>query len=149
MSTKEKAPDTDEATEKGGRKKLILIMLVVLLAAAGAAYFFLFSGSAEAEEPVAGDVLVLEPLAVNLAGGGYLKIGVTLQFTEEGSAGGHGGSGPDGSKATDLIISTFSQAAPADVTGAREALKEALQEKIIEAYEGDVMEIYYNEYLTQ
>jgi flagellar FliL protein len=149
MSTKEKAPDTDEATEKGGRKKLILIMLVVLLAAAGAAYFFLFSGSAEAEEPVAGDVLVLEPLAVNLAGGGYLKIGVTLQFTEEGSAGGHGGSGPDGSKATDLIISTFSQAAPADVTGAREALKEALQEKIIEAYEGDVMEIYYNEYVTQ
>jgi flagellar protein FliL len=149
MSTKEKAPDTDEATEKGGRKKLILIMLVVLLAAAGAAYFFLFSVSAETEEPVAGDVLVLEPLAVNLAGGGYLKIGVTLQFTEEGSAGGHGGSGPDGSKATDLIISTFSQAAPADVTGAREALKEALQEKIIEAYEGDVMEIYYNEYVTQ
>jgi flagellar protein FliL len=149
MSTKEKAPDTDEATEKGGRKKLILIMLVVLLAAAGAAYFFLFSGSAEAEEPVAGDVLVLEPLAVNLAGGGYLKIGVTLQFTEEGSAGGHGGSGPDGSKATDLIISTFSQAAPADVTGAREALKEALQEKIIEAYEGDVMGIYYSEYVTQ
>ena len=72
---------------------------------------------------MAGDVLVLEPIAVNLAGGGYLKIGVTLQFTEEGSAAGHGGSGPDGSKATDLIISTFSQAAPADVTGAREALK--------------------------
>ena len=71
---------------------------------------------------------------MNLAGGGYLKIGVTLEFTEEGSAGGHGGSGPDGSKATDLIISTFSQAAPADVTGAREALKEALEEKIIEAY---------------
>jgi flagellar FliL protein len=92
---------------------------------------------------------VLEPLAVNLAGGGYLKIGVTLQFTEAGSAGGHGGSGPDGSKATDLIISTFSQAAPADVSGARDALKEALQEKIIEAYHGDVMEIYYNEYVTQ
>jgi flagellar FliL protein len=128
----------------------MLILLVVILAAAGAAYFFLFSGSdAAAEEPVAGDVLVLEPLAVNLAGGGYLKIGVTLQFTEAGSAGGHGGSGPDGSKATDLIISTFSQAAPADVSGARDALKEALQEKIIEAYHGDVMEIYYNEYVTQ
>jgi flagellar FliL protein len=150
MSTKEKAAETDEAPAKGGKKKLLLILLVVILAAAGAAYFFLFSGGeAAAEEPVAGDVLVLEPLAVNLAGGGYLKIGVTLQFTEEGSAGGHGGSGPDGSKATDLIISTFSQAAPADVTSAREALKEALQEKIIEAYHGDVMAIYYNEYVTQ
>jgi flagellar FliL protein len=149
MSTKEKAAETDEAPATGGKKKLMLIMLVVILAAAGAAYFFLFSGSAEAEAPVEGDVLVLEPIAVNLAGGGYLKIGVTLQFTEEGSAGGHGGGAPDGSKATDLIISTFSQAAPADVTGARDALKEALQEKIIEAYDGGVMEIYYNEYVTQ
>jgi flagellar protein FliL len=149
MSTKEKAPETDEATEAGGgKKKLVLIALVVLLAAAGAAYFFLFSGSsAEAEEPVPGDVLKLDPIAVNLAGGGYLKIGVTLQFVEGG--GGHGSTGPDGSKATDLIISTFSQAQPADVTGAREALKEALEEKIVEAYHGDVMDIYYNEYVTQ
>jgi flagellar FliL protein len=149
MSTKE-TTETDEAPAKGGRKKLLLIVAVVLVAAAGAAYFFLFSGSsAAAEEPVAGEVLRLEPIAVNLAGGGYLKIGVTLQFTEEGSAGGHGGSAPDGSKATDLIISTFSQAQPADVTGARDALKASLQEKIIEAYHGDVMAIYYNEYVTQ
>ena len=147
----EKKTDETEETGKGGKKKLLMILLVVLLAAAGAAYFFLFSGGeAEAEEPVPGEVLTLEPVAVNLAGGGYLKIGVTLQFTEEGSAGGgHGAGGPDGSKATDLIISTFSQAAPADVTGAREALKVALETKIIEAYHGDVMEIFYNEYVTQ
>jgi flagellar FliL protein len=150
MSTKEKskAEETDEAPAKGAKKKLILILLVVLLAAAGAAYFFLFTGEAEAEEPVPGTVLKVDPIAVNLAGGGYLKIGVTLEFTEEGSASGHG-SGPDGSKATDLIISTFSQAQPEDVTGAREALKEALEAKIIEAYHGDVMNIYYNEYVTQ
>ena len=149
--SKEKTAETEETEGKGGKKKLLLIGLVLLLVAAGAAYYFLFasSGEAEAEEPVAGDVLALEPIAVNLAGGGYLKIGVTLQFTEEGSAGGHGGSGPDGSKATDLIISTFSQADPADVTGAREALKEALEAKIIEAYDADVMHIYYNEYVTQ
>src|SRR5215213_2458687 len=150
MSTKEKAAAEETEEKGGGKKKLLLMLVVVLLAAAGAAYFFLFSGSGEAsaEEQVPGDVLALEPIAVNLAGGGYLKIGVTLQFTEEGSGGGEGG-GPDGSKATDLIISTFSQAQPADVTGAREALKEALEEKIVEAYEGDVMDIYYNEYVTQ
>ena len=43
--------------------------------------------------------------------------------------------------------------APADVTGARDALKEALEEKIIEAYTEDglplVMAIYYTEYVTQ
>ena len=155
MSTKEKTAETDEATAKGGKKKLLLILLVVILAAAGAAYFFLFSGeSSAAEEPVSsGTYLALDPVAVNLAGGGYLKIGVSLELTEEGAAGGHGGGGLDGSKATDLVISTFSQAAPADVTGARDALKEALQQKIVEAYTEDghelVMGIYYTEYVTQ
>ena len=154
MSTKEKATETDEAPAKGGKKKLVLILAVVDLAAACAAYFFLFSGeSSAAEEPVSsGTYLVLDPVAVNLAGGGYLKIGVSLELTEEGAAGGHGG-GLDGSKATDLVISTFSQAAPADVTGARDALKEALQQKIVEAYTEDghelVMDIYYTEYVTQ
>jgi flagellar FliL protein len=149
MSTREKAPETDEAPVKGGKKKLILILLVVLLAAAGAAYFFLFTGSAEAEEPVAGEVLSLEPVAVNLAGGGYLKVGLALQLVAS-DEGGHGAAtGPSGAKATDLVISTFSQAQPADVTGARDALKEALEEKIIEAYHGEVMGIYYTEYVTQ
>jgi flagellar FliL protein len=150
MSTKEKAPETDEESGKGGKKKLLIIGLVVLLVAAGAAYFFLFAGGeAEAEEPVAGEVLALEPVAVNLAGGGYLKVGVALQLVA-GDAGGHGAaSGPSGAKATDLIISTFSQAQPADVTGARDALKEALEEKIVEAYHGEVMGIYYTEYVTQ
>lgn len=155
MSTKEKAAETDEAPAAGGKKKLILILLVVILAAAGAAYFFLFSGgeAAAEEEPVSsGTFLALDPVAVNLAGGGYLKIGVSLELTEEGAAGGHG-AGLDGSKATDLVISTFSQAAPADVTTARDALKEALQQKIVEAYTEDghelVMGIYYTEYVTQ
>ena len=149
MATAEKTKD-EEAPAKGGKKKLLLIVLVLLLAAGGAAYFFLFSGSsAKAAEPEKGAVVTLDPIAVNLAGGGYLKIGVTLQFTEEASGGGEGKGGHDGSKATDLIISTFSQAAPADVVGAREALKAALEEKIVEAYHGDVMDIYYNEYVTQ
>jgi flagellar FliL protein len=147
MSTKDKTDEIVEPTGKGRKKKLILILLVVLLAAAGAAYFFLFAGEAEAEEPVPGEVVTLEPVAVNLAGGGYLKIGVALQLVEGGGEG--EGGGPSGAKATDLVIATFSQAQPADVTGARDALKEALEKKIIEAYEGEVMGIYYTEYVTQ
>ena len=154
MSTKEKTPETDEATPKGGTKKLLLIVLVVVLAAAGAAYFLLFSGSAEAEEPVPGEVLTLEPVAVNLAGGGYLKIGLALQLPVSEGGSSHNVSGPSGAQATDLIISTFSQAAPADVVGAREALKQALEKRIVEAYTGEdgvqeVLGIYYTEYVTQ
>lgn len=140
---------TAEMPPKGGRKKLMLLLGVALVMVAGAAYFFLFAGSGAAgaeEKPVPGEVLALEPVAVNLAGGGYLKIGVTLQLVE--GVGGEAG-GPNGAKATDLVISTFSQAAPADVTGAREALKAALEKKIVEAYEGEVMGIYYTQYVTQ
>jgi len=155
MSTKEKA-EPEEGTEKtGGKKKLMMILAVLVVAAAGAAYFFLFSGSDEAEaaEPEHGGYVALEPIAVNLAGGGYLKVGITLEITADAAGGGHGGASVDGAKAYDEIISTFSQAAPADVTGARDALKEALEQKIVEAYTEDgvpmVMHIYYTEYVTQ
>jgi flagellar protein FliL len=154
MSTKEKT-ETEEGTQKGGKKKLFLILGVVLVAAAGAAYFFLFAGSAEAETPAPehGGYVALEPIAVNLAGGGYLKVGITLEYTVAAASGGHGGGGVDGSKALDLVISTYSQAQPADVVGARDALKEALEQKIVEAYTEDgvpmVMGIYLTEYVTQ
>lgn len=143
-------PEGGTATPpKGGKKRAILLGLVLVIAAAGAAWYFLFpSKTAEAEAPVAhGEVVELDPIAVNLAGGGFLKIGVALHLAE--AAGGEEGGGPDGAKAQDLIISQFSQANPVDVAGAREALKAALQQRIVEAYEGKVLEIYFTEYVTQ
>jgi flagellar protein FliL len=151
---KDETPEDGEATG-GGKKKLLVVGLVAVLALAGAAYFFLFAGSGEAEAaaPEHGGYTALEPIAVNLAGGGYLKVGITLEYTAAAASGGHGGGGVDGSKALDLVISTYSQAQPSDVTGARDALKEALEQKIVEAYTEDgvpmVMGIYLTEYVTQ
>jgi flagellar FliL protein len=146
-STKEKAAAEAAAPEaKGGKKKLIIILLVVLLAAGGGAYFFLFAGSAKAAAPTPGAVMDVTPVAVNLAGGGYLKVGVAMQLTSSVDPKAE----PDPAKATDLIISTFSGAAPADVTSARDALKAALLAKIEKAYGKDVvMGIYYTDYVTQ
>ena len=151
---KDESPEGDEA--KGGKKKLLLVGLVAVLAIAGAAYFFLFASSGEAEaapEPEHGGYTALEPITVNLAGGGYLKIGITLEYTAAAASGGHGAGGVDGSKAADIVISTYSQAQPADVTGAREALKESLEQQIVEAYTEHevpmVMGIYFTEYVTQ
>jgi flagellar protein FliL len=154
---KDKKTETPEDGEAagGGKKKIMILGLVAVLVLAGAAYFFLFAGSGEAEAaaPEHGGYTALEPIAVNLAGGGYLKIGITLEYTAAAASGGHGGGGVDGSKALDLVISTYSQAQAADVTGARDALKEALEQKIVEAYtEHDVpmvMGIYLTEYVTQ
>jgi flagellar FliL protein len=138
----------DDAPAKGGgKKKLVLILIVVLIAAAAGGYFFLFSGSSKPAAPTAGAVVSLDPIAVNLAGGNYLKIGVALQLTADA------GEKVDGSKADDLIIATYSQAKLADVTGARDALKAALEKKIVDAYTVDgketVMGIYLTQYVTQ
>jgi flagellar FliL protein len=136
---------TEEAPAKGGRKKLLLVALLVVIAAAGAGWFLLMpTAEAEVEEPHPGAVVPVDAIAVNLAGGGYLKIGVALQLTEEALP-----EEVDGTKATDLIISQFSQAQRVDVTSAREALKEALEARIVEAYEGAVMDVDYTEYVTQ
>ena len=159
MSTKTKdkkdAPADAEEAKGGGRKKLLVIVAVLLIGLGAAAYFFLFAGSGEAEaaEPEHGGYTALEPIAVNLAGGGYLKIGITLEYTADAAAGGHGSGGVDGSKALDILIATYSQAQPADVVGAREALKESLEHQIVEAYTEDgvpmVMHVYLTEYVTQ
>jgi flagellar FliL protein len=149
-SVKEKpSAAAEEAPAKGGKKKLIIILVVVLLAAGGGAYFFLGRGSSAPAKPQPGLVLALDPVAVNLAGGGYLKVGVALQLTDAVAE----TKEVDGSKAIDIIISTFSGAAPADVTGARDALKATLEKRIVQAYTKDgeeqVMGIYYTNYVTQ
>ena len=159
MSSKKKKPepadDGEEAT--GGKKKLLIIALVAVLAIGAGAYFFLFSGSGEAEAEVAPEagsvVLNVEPVAINLAGGSYLKLGMALQFSlayDEAAGGGHGGGAtPDGSKALDIAIAQFSGAALPDVQNNREAMKATLEQAVIEAYHGDVYAIYYTEYVTQ
>jgi flagellar FliL protein len=143
-----KKEDAEEPKAKGGgRKKLLVIVAVVLLAAGAGGYFFLFSGSGKPAAPTPGAVVTLDPVAVNLAGGGYLKVGIALQLTADA------GEKVDGSKALDLVISTYSLAKPTDVNGARDALKAALEKKIIDAYKQDgtqkVMGIYLTQYVTQ
>lgn len=156
MSKSKKKDDApaDEDAPKGGRKKLLIIALVAVLAIGAGAYFFLFSGSGEAEaEPAAepGTVLTVDPVAINLAGGSYLKVGLALQYTAEYDAGGGHEGGPvyDGSQALDIAIAHFSGASLTDVQTNREAMKAALQEKIVHAYHDSVMSIYYTEYVTQ
>jgi flagellar FliL protein len=153
MSKKKKEAPEDEDAPQGGKKKMMIIALVAVLAIGAGAYFFLFSGSSDAEAkpaPEAGTVLKVDSVAINLAGGSYLKLGLALQYTAEYDAGGgHGAPVYDGSQALDIAIAQFSGAALADVQTNREAMKAALQEAIVHAYHDAVMSIYYTEYVTQ
>ncbi len=151
MIKKKKDAPADEDASPGGKKKLLIIALVAVLAIGAGVYFLFSGGDAEAEPaPEAGTVLAVDPVAINLAGGSYLKLGIALQYTAEYDAGGgHGKPVYDGSQALDIAIAQFSGASLADVQTNREAMKAALQQEIVHAYHDAVMSIYYTEYVTQ
>lgn len=150
MRRKTKGTDpaaTDDDPPRKGRKKLLIIALVAVLTLGAGSYFLVFSGgSAAAAPPKPGEVLQIDPVAINLAGGRYLKLGMALQLTADAAT---AKTPPNGAKALDLAIAQFSGAALTDVQTNREAMKAALQKSIVTAYEKTVMSIYYTEYVTQ
>lgn len=136
---------------KGGRRKLVLVLLaVVLLAGAAAAYLLLGRGGApevpEPEpEPVAGQVLGVDPISLNLAEGHYLRIGIALQLSAEA------GEEVDPSRALDILIGQYSGRTVAEVSDPqrREEIRAELETAIAEAYEGEVLEVWFTNYVTQ
>lgn len=145
--------DGKDAESKGGGKKKMLIVLLVLALAGGGAYWFLLrpaeGGDAAAVEhaPEPGKVVVVDPISLNLANGHYLRIGLGLQMTAE--AGGHGD--PDTAPALDIAISLFSGRSVEEVSSSegREALRAEMLELLEEAYHGEVMDLYFTDYVTQ
>lgn len=140
-------PQADDAPaeKKGGKKKLILALVAVLALGGGGYWFFLKPAPAEKKEPEPGEVLKLDPIQVNLAGGHYLKIGIALQLTAEVAH------EPEGSKALDATIELFSGMPMDKLTRAesREKLKHELEKELEHAYHGDVMGVYFVDFVVQ
>lgn len=130
--------------KKGGKKKLIVILLVVVLAA-GAFYFLkMRGGSAAPEAPKPGAVVKLDPIYINLTEGHYLKLALALQGTTKA------GKELDGSKALDAAINLFSGKAMTDLDAKeRNTLKAELVKELEESYEGEVMDVYFTEFVMQ
>jgi flagellar FliL protein len=131
------------AAEKGGKKKL-LIMLVAVLAIGGGAYWFLLKPHGPSK-PQPGAVLKMDSIQVNLASGHYLKIGIALQLTKSAS------SDLDGSQALDATIEEFSGRDMSTLTkpGQREKLKRQLETTLEKDYDGEVMGVYFTDFVTQ
>jgi len=145
------APAADVVPAKKSKKKLIMIIGIVALLA-GAAYYMLVvkpaaaaAGPAAPPKPVAGLVVKLDPIYINLAGGHFLKLGVALQGTAKATK------ELDGSKALDAAITVFSgkdMAKVADNT-TREELKKELTKEVVDLYEDEVMDVYFTEFVMQ
>jgi flagellar FliL protein len=144
------APDAEEAEGGKKSKKMLFVVggVVLVLVAAAAAYFLLFAGSGEAAEepaPEPGAVAALDAITINLADGHFLKLKLALQATAEVAE------APDGSKALDLAINQFSNKAVDELSSdkARNLAKQELMEKVEKAYEGEIMDIYFTEFVMQ
>jgi len=144
-----------EPEAKKKRKKpsklVLIIAAVVILAVAGGAYFFLLkpaggSTPAPPPAPVPGKVLTIPAVSVNLAAGRYLRLGLGLQLTAD-----VGEKAPDPAKALDLAIGLFSGRTIAEVSDpkVRENLKVELARQLSKAYDGEVMDVYLTDYVTQ
>ncbi len=134
---------TAEGESKPGRRKKLLVVVVALVVVAAAAWWFLLRPSGPAE-PKPGAMLPLESTQINLADGHYLKIGIALQLVD-------GATEVDGSKALDATIDLFSGLDVAEVSKAanRKSLKHKLATELEERYDGDVMGVYFTEFVTQ
>lgn len=152
------------AAPKGGKGRTILIAVLIAAVTGGAvaAFFLLGPGKAQqaAGTPTAtettpsvpgqptgepGEVLTTDPININLDGGHYLRLGLALQLVSELE------SEPNAAQAQDLAIALFSGKAITDVSSSegREALKAELLTQIWEAYEGQVLDVYFTDYVTQ
>ncbi len=135
----------EKPKKKKGKKKLIVILLVVVLLAVVYLKFVKGGAPAGPVAPVAGAVVKVEPIYLNLADGHYLKLGLALQATA---------SAPkevDGSKALDAAIDVFSNMTVDQLTtpATRQAAKLKLTERVVEDYEDEVMDVYLTEFVTQ
>jgi flagellar protein FliL len=157
--------DPDEATggdgaKKGGKLKLILIIVPVLLLVVGAAVYFLVlkpssnttaapaaGTEGEASTPtstwVAGKIVTIDPITINLANGHYLQLGLALQATADA------GEEVTPAKALDAAITQFSNNTVDELATqeGREAAKKELTKAIKEAYEKKVYEVYYTTFV--
>ena len=144
---KEKEAEGAEAPKKSKKMLIIIVLAVVLLGGGAGAYFMFFksSGEEEVKAPEPGLVVALEPITINLEDGHFLKVSIALQASADAHE------EPNGSKALDILISQFSNKSVAELSTneARDEQKKELVEKIKKAYEEEVYDVYFTEFVMQ
>lgn len=140
---KGKEPVVGQKPSRRKGKRLVLLLGVLLLVVGAASY--LQFGTSDAAQVKPGAVVKLDPIYLNLSDGHYLKLGLALQQTAAVSA------DVDGSKALDTAIELFSRTSMAQLGTAteRDSVKRELIAQITHAYDGQVMTVYYTEFVMQ
>jgi flagellar FliL protein len=163
---KEPAPAPTPPKEDKGRRGVLLPAIVVGVALLGAAFLLRPSGgggetpaaTAETTIPAKGGAAVilgdpahvvpLDAVTLNLSDGRFLKLGLALQLDEGVEV-----ADPKayGSRALDIALDTMGEYSYRELTapGAREDAKDELSVLVSEAYEGEVLGVYFTEFVMQ
>jgi len=146
--------------EKSGKSNLVpAIVLAVGIAVGG--YFMGGSGTpactgkdcaaaeAKAEEKPPGQIATMDPLSVNLADEHFLKVGVAVQLAEgiEASEFAKG----DISKVKDMLIDLLAgeHMEVLQTPEGRAKIKEELKKRSEKAFEGNVLDVYFTDFVMQ
>ncbi len=155
----DKPAEGDAPAQKGGKKMIITIAAtaVIVLLAAGLVFKMVLGPKEPAKdltkEPGA-VVNLKDAMTLNLADGKYLKMGLALQLSEEATqkAGGEKALAAfDGSKARDAAIGvlghyTMEQLLKPDN---KEKAQNLLSKEVNERYEGQVIKVYFTDFVMQ
>ncbi len=87
----------------------------------------------------------LDAIQINLADDHYLKVGIALQASKAA------GEELDGSKALDQTIDLFSGQSMTDLSrrAFRDKMKTNLEKRLDEAYDGEVIGVYFTDFVSQ
>ncbi|MCI1674689.1 MAG: flagellar basal body-associated FliL family protein [Ancrocorticia sp.] len=135
--------------EKKKRPWLIVVIVLLAFIAVGVAFMAWRSSSANPEAtgsptPQAGELVTVDAVSVNLADDRYLRIGLTMQMTDKATD-------TVVAKAQDVIIDSMTGKTIEEVSDPdqRPAIKKMLMQKLNEAYGGQVMDIYFTDFVAQ
>lgn len=142
--TKATTQKSDPGAKPNTIKKRLLAVVLLVGILGGAGYWFALRPTGE-EEPIPGEVVSLEPIQVNLAGGHYLKVGIALQLNAETTE------EVEGSRALDALITSFSGRSleALSTVEQRDTIRKRLRAEVVDKYDGVVMDVYFTNFVTQ
>jgi flagellar FliL protein len=146
---------------KGKRRRVVLLLPLVLLLAVGGVLAKSHLAGAAGPKPdlskLPGAVVPLQSMTLNLTDGHFLKVGLALQLSQAATpAGGTAetttaGPAVDGSKALDAAIAILGSHSYAQLLapGGRASAQRALTAEVGKRYDGEVLKVYFTEFVMQ
>jgi flagellar protein FliL len=127
------------------KSKKFIMIVVLVLAVGGGAYKFLMPQ--KAVPPAPGDVISMDATTLNLAGGHYLKIALSIELVKGKAS----ATSFFTSQASELMIDEFSNRTVASLSSnaARQKALTDLLGKVKVAYPGEVYDVFITQFVTQ